>query len=94
LPDAAVADVTSHCTGTCVSRPHSAAGGWATLCMAVVAHELFYDAFKRRRAAQNVALVDSPQFLVLEFDKETPGKPARYVPFWLPEEDRSALTTC
>jgi len=38
--------------------------------LAVVAHELFYGAFKSRRAAQNVALVDSRQFLVLEFDKE------------------------
>ena len=37
---------------------------------AVVVHELFYGAFKSRRAAQNVALIDALQFAVLEFDKE------------------------
>ncbi len=37
---------------------------------AIVAHELFYGAFKSRRAAQNVALIDTLQFIVLEFDKE------------------------
>ena len=37
---------------------------------AVVAHELFYGAFKSKRATQNVALIDSLQFEVLEFDKE------------------------
>jgi tRNA(fMet)-specific endonuclease VapC len=37
---------------------------------AIVTHELFYGAFKSRRAAQNVALIDSLQFMVLEFDKE------------------------
>jgi len=37
---------------------------------AVVAHELFYGAFKSGRAAQNVALVDALQFAVIEFDKE------------------------
>jgi tRNA(fMet)-specific endonuclease VapC len=37
---------------------------------AVVAHELFYGAFKSRRVPQNVALVDALQFAVLEFDKE------------------------
>lgn len=37
---------------------------------AIVAHELFYGAFKSRRAVQNVALIDALQFLVLEFDKE------------------------
>jgi tRNA(fMet)-specific endonuclease VapC len=37
---------------------------------AIVAHELFYGAFKSRRAAHNVALVDALQFVVLEFDKE------------------------
>ena len=37
---------------------------------AIVAHELFYGAFKSRRATQNVALIDSLQFVVLEFDKE------------------------
>jgi tRNA(fMet)-specific endonuclease VapC len=37
---------------------------------AIVAHELFYGAFKSRRAAHNVALVDSLQFAVLDFDTE------------------------
>jgi tRNA(fMet)-specific endonuclease VapC len=37
---------------------------------AIVAHELFYGAFKSRRAAQNLAVVDSLQFVVLELDKE------------------------
>jgi len=37
---------------------------------AIVAHELFYGAFKSRRTAQNVALVDALQFSVLEFDRE------------------------
>jgi tRNA(fMet)-specific endonuclease VapC len=37
---------------------------------AIVAHELFYGAFKSRRASGNVALVDALQFAVLEFDKE------------------------
>jgi tRNA(fMet)-specific endonuclease VapC len=33
-------------------------------------HELFYGAFKSRRAARNIALVDALQFPVLEFDRE------------------------
>jgi tRNA(fMet)-specific endonuclease VapC len=37
---------------------------------AIVTHELFCGAFKSRRAAQNVALIDALQFAVLEFDKE------------------------
>jgi len=37
---------------------------------AVVSHELFYGAFKSQRVERNVALVDSLQFKVLEFDKE------------------------
>ncbi len=37
---------------------------------AIVAHELFYGAFKSQRATHNVALVDALQFAVLEFDKE------------------------
>jgi tRNA(fMet)-specific endonuclease VapC len=37
---------------------------------AIVAQELFYGAFKSRRAAQNMALIDALQFVVLEFDKE------------------------
>lgn len=37
---------------------------------AIVAQELFYGAFKSRRARQNVALIDALQFAVLEFDRE------------------------
>ena len=37
---------------------------------AIVAHELFYGAFKSRRAAQNLAVVDALQFAALEFDKQ------------------------
>jgi tRNA(fMet)-specific endonuclease VapC len=37
---------------------------------AIVAHELFYGAFRSRRAAQNVALINTLLFIVLEFDKE------------------------
>jgi tRNA(fMet)-specific endonuclease VapC len=37
---------------------------------AVVVHELFYGAFKSRRSARNLAIVDAVQFAVLEFDKE------------------------
>jgi tRNA(fMet)-specific endonuclease VapC len=37
---------------------------------AIVIHELFYGAFKSRRATRNVALIDALQFVVIEFDKE------------------------
>ncbi|SRR5712691_9550686 len=37
---------------------------------AIVAHELFYGAFKSRRTTQNVALVDALRFAVIDFDKE------------------------
>lgn len=37
---------------------------------AIVAHELFYGAFKSQRSARNVAMVDGLQFEVLAFDKE------------------------
>jgi tRNA(fMet)-specific endonuclease VapC len=37
---------------------------------AIVAHELFYGAFKSCRVTQNVAVVDALQFVVLEFDRE------------------------
>lgn len=37
---------------------------------AVVAHELFYGAFKSRRATHNVALIDALQFAVIEFGKD------------------------
>ena len=36
----------------------------------IVSHELFYGAFKSQRMKNNVALVESLQFEVLEFDKE------------------------
>ena len=43
----------------------------ADICISsIVAHELFYGAFKSQRAEFNVAIVDSLQFEVLEFDKE------------------------
>uniref|UniRef100_UPI00325BD26F PIN domain-containing protein n=2 Tax=Pseudomonadota TaxID=1224 RepID=UPI00325BD26F len=35
---------------------------------AIVAHELFYGAYKSQRAVQNVGLVESLQFPALEFD--------------------------
>jgi tRNA(fMet)-specific endonuclease VapC len=37
---------------------------------AIVAHELFFGAFKSRRSAHNLELVDKLQFEVLDFDKE------------------------
>lgn len=37
---------------------------------AVVAHELYYGAFKSQRREANVAVVDDLQFEVVEFDKE------------------------
>ena len=37
---------------------------------AIVSHELFYGAFKSKRADQNIALVDSLRFVVVDFDKE------------------------
>jgi tRNA(fMet)-specific endonuclease VapC len=37
---------------------------------AIVAHELFYGAFKSQRAERNVALVDTLRFAVLDVDKE------------------------
>jgi tRNA(fMet)-specific endonuclease VapC len=36
----------------------------------IVAHELYYGAFKSQRTARNVALVDALQFEVMEFDQE------------------------
>jgi len=36
----------------------------------IVAHELFYGAFKSQRAERNVALVENLRFEVLDFDKE------------------------
>ncbi len=37
---------------------------------AIVAHELFYGAYKGQRVAENIARVEALQFEVLEFDKE------------------------
>src|SRR6185437_12113543 len=37
---------------------------------AIVAHELFYGAFKSARPTQNAAIVDALQFAVIEFDTE------------------------
>ena len=36
----------------------------------IAAHELFYGAYKSRRQQQNLARVESLQFVVLEFDQE------------------------
>lgn len=36
----------------------------------IVAHELYYGAFKSLRPVQNAALVDALQFTIVEFDKE------------------------
>jgi len=37
---------------------------------AIVMHELFYGAFRSRRAVQNLARIDGLRFDVIEFDKE------------------------
>ncbi len=37
---------------------------------AIVAHELFYGAFKSKRRQHNIDLIDGLRFLVLDFDKE------------------------
>jgi tRNA(fMet)-specific endonuclease VapC len=37
---------------------------------AIVAHELYYGAYKSQRTERNVALIDSLQFEVVEFDQE------------------------
>jgi len=37
---------------------------------AIVAHELFYGAYKGRRTVENLARIDALQFEVLEFDRE------------------------
>ena len=37
---------------------------------AIVAHELFYGAYKAQRRAQNLARVEALQFQVVEFDRE------------------------
>ena len=40
----------------------------------IVAHELFYGAFKSSRATRNVALVDALRFPIIEFDREDARK--------------------
>ena len=40
----------------------------------IVAHELFYGAFKSGRSSHNASLVDALQFAVLDFDKEDARK--------------------
>jgi len=43
----------------------------AQVCLSsIVAHELFYGAFKSQRSERNLALVDALQFEILEFDRE------------------------
>jgi tRNA(fMet)-specific endonuclease VapC len=37
---------------------------------AIVAHELFYGAYRSQRVAENLARVEAMQFEVLEFDRE------------------------
>jgi tRNA(fMet)-specific endonuclease VapC len=37
---------------------------------AIVAHDLFYGAYKSRRTARNVALIDALRFATIEFDRE------------------------
>jgi tRNA(fMet)-specific endonuclease VapC len=37
---------------------------------AIVAHELYYGAYRSQRMARNVALIDSLQFEVVEFDQD------------------------
>ncbi len=36
----------------------------------IVAHELFYGAFKSQRSKHNIALIDNLHFAVLDFDKD------------------------
>src|SRR5712691_8219719 len=49
---------------------------------AIVAHELFYGAFRSRRAAQNLTRIDALRFEVIEFDKED-ARQAGEVRAWL-----------
>jgi tRNA(fMet)-specific endonuclease VapC len=37
---------------------------------AIVVHELYYGAYKSKRVTKNIALIESLQFEVLEFDQE------------------------
>ena len=55
----------------------------ADICISsIVAHELFYGAFKSQRAESNITIVDSLQFEVLEFDKEDARRAGRSGPTW------------
>jgi tRNA(fMet)-specific endonuclease VapC len=49
---------------------------------AIVAHELFYGAFRSRRTAQNLTRIDALRFEVIEFDKED-ARQAGEVRAWL-----------
>jgi len=49
---------------------------------AIVAHELYYGAFKSHRTARNLALIDALQFATLEFDKED-ARQAGAIRAWL-----------
>src|SRR5260370_12407798 len=49
---------------------------------AIVAHELFYGAFRSRRAAQNLTRIDALRFEVIEFDKED-ARQAGEIRAWL-----------
>jgi tRNA(fMet)-specific endonuclease VapC len=44
---------------------------------AIVAHELYYGAYKGRRTAQNLARVEALRFEVLDFDREDARQAAR-----------------
>lgn len=59
----------------------------------MVAHELFYGAFKSQRAETNVAIVDSLQFEVLEFDKEDARRAGQVRAYLALRDHPSALTT-
>ena len=49
---------------------------------AVVAHELFYGAFKSRRADQNLARIEALRFEVIDFDKDD-ARQAGEIRAWL-----------
>lgn len=52
-------------------REHAKQHSPSEICISsIVTHELFYGAFKSQRKKENLNLVDSLPFTVLEFDKE------------------------
>jgi tRNA(fMet)-specific endonuclease VapC len=61
---------------------------------AIVAHEIFYGAFKSRRVAQNLAVVDALQFAVLEFDKEDARQAGAIRALLASKGTPSVLMTC